>query len=175
MKDSFIIRPPKPRIIKLGKAYMFIDSKPLRKQVNAKVKEINENSVLPAPVLSEFSYENRDSLFPECEFIDNYMSFDFYAADYFISFSGYPTDENESRLTTIRLTTDKYSIYGISVGMMYCDADKIMKSFGFPKSTDSDKCCYSFPDIKIFFSVLNGIITQTDIEIGTYYVGNKIY
>ena len=165
----------KPRTVKFGNFYLFIDSKVLRKRVNAMVKEINKNSILPAPVLSEYQYEKTSSLFPDSSYIDNYMSEDFYSEDYFVSFSGYPTDEDYFRLTNIELLTEKYKIYGIAVGMRVNIAENNLVKYGFSRSADNETECYCIPGISISFSVSNEIITQINLEIETYYVGNNDY
>lgn len=177
MKNSYFDKDnqSKPRIIKIGRRCLFLDSKTLRKTINAKIKEINDNSILPAAVLTEFDDEKSGLLFPESTFIKNYMSFDYYAENYFVSFSGYPTDQDLCRLTKIEILSHKYNIYGIYVGMRDYVADNIFKSYGFSKSTDNNKDCYCFPGICISFSAPDGAINQINIEIETYYVGNYIY
>lgn len=164
-----------PRTVKLGNFYLFIDSKVLRKRVNAKVNEINEKSILPAPVLSEYQYEKTGSLLAESSYIENYMSFDFYCEDYFVSFSGYPIDEDHCRLTNIELLTEKYNIYGIAVGMRVNIAENTLKEYGFLKSADNETECYCFPGMSISFSVSNEILTQINLDIKSYYVGNYLY
>ena len=164
-----------PRKVKTGRLYIFLDYKPLRKKVNAKVKELNENSILPAALLSEYDDEKSSLLFPESKFIDNYMSFDFDTEDFFVSFSGYPTDQDQLRLTKAALFSDKYNIYGICVGMRVDIADSLLGANGFTKSADNDTECYCFPGIRIFLSESNGLINEITIEIETYYVGNYIY
>ena len=177
MKDSFFKKNTEslPRIIKIGRYYLFLDSKSLRKKVNAKVKEINENSILPAALLSEYDDEKCSLLFPESIFIDNYMSFDFDTEDFIVSFSGYPTDQDQLRLTKAALFSDIYNIYGIYIGMRVDIADSLLRSNGFSKSSDNDTECYCFPGIRIFLSASNGVINEITIEIETYYVGNYIY
>lgn len=128
-----------------------------------------------AALLSEYDEEKSSLLFPESTFIDNYMSFDFDTEDFFVSFSCYPTDQDQCRLTKAALFSDKYDIYGIYIGMRVDIADSLLRSNGFSKSADNDTERYCFPGIRTFLSASNCLINEITIEIEMYYVGNYFY
>lgn len=147
----------------------------MRKQVNKKAKEINDNSILPGALLSRYYYEKSQLLFPGSSFVENYMSFDFISDDYLVSFSGYPTDESQYRLTKIELLTDKYNICGITVGMRNYVAENIILSFEFSKYEECGSIEYCFPGICIKCYNCNEAVEKISVEIETYYLGNFIY
>lgn len=152
----------------------------------ALIDAINGNSNLPIPYMQNPNAVNdtlqqmRDS--GEYEYIDNYMSDDYYSDGVMLSFYGYPDDHCDYYLGYIALSTNRYSILGISVGDDENAAIETLKSFGFEKSDKSPNGhsisgnSYWNGRISISFGTdENGTITELAIEAKSKYIGDRIY
>lgn len=138
------------------------------------ISKINENSNIPIPFLTDFTGEKISGI----NYINNYMSKDYICDDYTLVFAGYPDDESNLKLVTIKLRSNKYNILGIKTGDNICDAEKIIKKYGFIEE-ESDKliCRYKNDEqnVKMEFRVHDGIIFEVTFKINTNYLGNRIY
>lgn len=151
----------------------------------ALIDAINGNSNLPIPYMqdpdavSDTLRQMRDS--GEYEYIDNFMSDDYYGDGVTLSFYGYPDDHCGYQLGYIDLSKDGYSILGISVGDEENAAIETLESFGFTKSDKSPNRsffgdCYWNGRISISLRTdESGTITELAIEAKSKYIGDRIY
>ena len=100
------------------------------KNTSSDVKDmVNNNSKLPVVYMSK---KSEKSIKIEYDFVDNYMSDDYYNNDINFSYYGYPNDESDFYLAYIKLNTNKYNILGVTIG------DDISKSV-----SKIEKYCFS--------------------------------
>jgi len=140
----------------------FIDNKKLRKITENAVKEINQNSNLGYDLLSLYEDNLISKIKEECkEYVDNYMSNDYYGDGILWVFSGYPHDEApNSFLTEIRFTSTKYDVFGIKPGDNILNSKKIMEKMGFKNSKKYIKKGYT----NVFFNGDLYIFLITDYD-----------
>lgn len=82
--------------------------------LNETVEILNKNSGLPLKILMPYSKFKKDIKFQNDSFekyIEDYMSFDYYYKDYFVSLKGYPNDECDFYLTYMKLNFYNYHIF----------------------------------------------------------------
>lgn len=162
--------------IKKGdRGYVFVPNQTLTNQMNALIKTINDNSVLPMNILTAFDATKVPS---NGKFVRNYMSLDYYYDNYEIKFAGYPTDEHDFHLTNIELETDRYNLLGITINDKKDDVIKKLHSFGF--SEMSEKCsknylCFGNLDVRIGVQLKDDIVIRIVVSVATYYLGNRMY
>lgn len=154
---------------------------------NEAVEILNKSSSLPLNLLLPYS-EFKDMLKSEKilsgEYIDNYMSFDYYYEDYFVSFLGYPNDECNFYLTHVKFNSYNYHIFYITIGDRIDCAEKILSKYGYQKFNNeiSDfmgvtrkDIYYQLNDVQIRFELNNNIIKEIEIYVKSEYLGNRIY
>lgn len=154
---------------------------------NETVEMLNKNSNLPLKVLLSYS-EFKDMLKYQkisCgKYIDNYMSFDYYYEDYFVSFWGYPNDECNFYLTYMKLNSYNYHIFYITIGDRIDCAEKILLEYNYKKfntkKTDfigitHKDTYYQLNDVQIRFDLNNNIINGIEIYVKSEYLGNRLY
>ena len=162
-------------IQKGDRGYVFIPSPELTEQMNALVQSINDNSILPINMLSMFEAAK----VPEHgKFIRNYMSLDYYYDDFEIKFAGYPTDESDFCLTNIEFETNKYNLFGITIGNSKDNIVNTLHSFGFTKMTEKSSqsyLCFGNLDVRIGIHFKDNVVVRMVISVATYYLGNRMY
>lgn len=154
---------------------------------NETVEILNKNSGLPIKLLLSHS-EFKDML--KCQqilggkYVENYMSFDYYYEDYFISFMGYPNDECKFYLTNMKFNSYNYHIFYITIGDRIDCAEKILSEYGYMKFNNeiSDfmgvtrkDTYYQLNDVQIRFNLNNSIIKEIEIYVKSKYLGNCLY
>ena len=149
------------------------------------IETIRNNSDLPILYMSKYLNESTDILSQKYEKISNYMSFDFSDKDILFRYYGYPTDESESYLGSVMLSTNKYNILGISVGDNVVDAIKKLESFGFELNQEKKEdfmtgsiiisLSYNTFDIAIWTDKDEIKINKLELEAVSKYLGNRIY
>lgn len=155
--------------------YVFVSNQTLTNQMNSLIKTINDNSTLPMNLLTTF-----DAIrVPEGgKFIRNYMSLDYYYDDYEIKFSGYPTDESNFHLTNIEFETNKYNLFGITVGSSKDNVINTLHLFGFtemPEKCSQNYLCFGNLDVRIGVHFKDNVVGRIAVSVATYYLGNRIY
>jgi hypothetical protein len=165
----------KHRIQKGDRGNIFIESLELTNQMNALVQSINDNSTLPMNVLAMFEVARVPK---HGKFIRNYMSLDYYYDDFEIKFAGYPTDESNFHLTNIEFETNKYNLFGITIGNPKEDVVNILHTFGFTEMPD--KCsqsylCFGNLDVRVGVHFQDNVVIRIVISVATYYLGNRMY
>lgn len=162
-------------IKKGNRGYVFVPNQTLTNQMNALIKTINDNSVLPMNLLTVFDSITVPS---HGKFIRNYMSLDYYYNDYEIKFAGYPTDENDCHLTNIEFETYKYNLLGITIGNAKQHVIKTLNSFGFekmPEKCSRDYLCFYNLDVRIGVTFKDDVVSRVVVSVATYYLGNRMY
>ena len=129
----FIMSIYKKCITKTEKGNVFYINEDLKVQMDELVKYINANSCFPLPLLSEYQ---KDIVPAHNLFIPNFMSLDYYQDDWALFFSGYPTDENKPRLTTMELSSAQYNILGVSLNSAKEIVYEILTKAGFQQTKD---------------------------------------
>lgn len=162
--------------IKKGdRGYVFVPNQTLTNQMNALIKTINDNSVLPMNILTAFDATKVPS---NSKFIRNYMGLDYYFDNYEIKFAGYPTDENDFCLTNIEFETDKYNLLGITMGNAKKQVVKTLNSFGFSEMTEKcsrDYLCVCNLDVRVGVTFKDDVVSRVVVSVATYYLGNRMY
>jgi hypothetical protein len=170
------------RIKPTSKGNSFVINKQLAKTMKHLSKCINKHSNLPAQLLSTLPLKAPQ----DAQYIRNFMSHDYYTDDYCIRYSGYPTDESSSHLTTIEITGGTYNVLGIKIGTSKEEAFKILNEFNFKPTknksysynnyTDNDDA-FGFVNAEISVCIVtkNDIVTTILLEAKTYYLGNRLY
>lgn len=153
---------------------------------NDTVEILNKNSSLPLKLLlahSEFKdnmlkYKNISCI----KYFMNYMSFDYYYNDYFVSFYGYPNDECHYYLTYMKFNSYNYHIYYITIGDRIDCAEDILSEYGYQKFVPEkfgisckDNTYYQLNDVQIRFELNNNIINEIEIYVRSEYLGNCLY
>lgn len=139
------------------------------------VEEINTNSNLPMALLTPHedvreSLEQDDSL----DFINNFMSADYYADGYMLSFAGFPEDDSPYSLTTIELTGNNYDIYGVAVGDEIDQAEQVLEEYGFAAEDDS----YEFVKDGVVIALSDngsGKVEEISINVPSAYTSGNLY
>ena len=153
----------------------FVPNPELTVMMDSLINTINTNSILPMVLLTPF---DTDKIPSGSQFIRNYMSFDYYYDDYEIKFAGYPTDESDFHLTNIKFETDKYNLFGITIGNKKNDVVKTLHSFGFsemPEKCSDNYLCFSNLDVRIGVHFQDNSVIRMVVSVATYYLGNRMY
>jgi hypothetical protein len=161
-------------IKKCNRGYVFVPNQELTESMNALIKTINDNSLLPMNLLTAFDATKVPS---NGKFIRNYMSLDYYYDNYEIKFAGYPTDENDFCLTNIEFETDKYNLFGVTVGNSKDNVVNILH-FGFaemPEKCSQSYLCFGNLDVRIGVHFKDNVAVRMVISVATYYLGNRMY
>ena len=185
---------------------VFIDNKRQRKITENAVREMNQNSNLGYNLLS---LHEDNIIKKECkEYVDNFMSNDYYGNDILWVFSGYPHDEAASFLTNIVFSSTKYDVFGIKPGDNISNSKIILEEMGFINKGHYVKksCTNVFSKGDLYISLItdydnelsqryvlkningidkkfiegeilkdNMIIKNIEIEVQTFYLGNREY
>ena len=162
-------------IKKGNRGYVFIPNQELTENMNALINTMNDKSVLPMNILTAFDATKMPS---NGKFIRNYMSLDYYYDDFEIKFSGYPTDESDFCLTNIEFETDKYNLFGVTVGNSKDNVVNTLHSFGFaemPEKCSQSYLCFGNLDVRIGVHFKDNVAIRMVISVATYYLGNRIY
>ncbi len=135
-------------------------------------EEINQNSGLPMALLTPHD-EVRESLQLDegMEYVPNFMSFDYYADNYMLSFSGFPTDKDASLLTEIRFSGNGYDIYGVKISDSPASAAQTFTDHGYSENSAN---VFSKDDVTIVLSG-GGTITEIAISLPTSYTSGNLY
>ena len=154
---------------------MFIPSPELINQMDVLIKTINNNSTLPIALLVPF---DATQIPTNGKFIRNYMSLDYYYDDFEIKFAGYPTDESDFCLTNIEFETNKYNLFGMTIGISKDNVVNTLHSFEFTEMTE--KCsqsylCFGNLDVRIGVHFKDDVVVRMVISVATYYLGNRTY
>jgi hypothetical protein len=163
---------------------VFIENPELKAQMDKLIKKINAKSKLPLPLLSAYN----PGKISKCEmFIPNFMSRDYYYKNYALSFSGYPTDEHDMRLTDIDLESKEYHVLGINVNDKKKIALKILEANGFEPAKErrglfflddvdyDEVMCFENLDVTIGLQFNDDIVVGIGLFVKTYYLGNRMY
>ena len=161
---------------------VFVVNKQLAKTMKHLSKCINRHSNLPAPFLSKLPKKAPQ----DTEYIRNFMSHDYYTDDYCIRYTGYPTDESSSHLTTIEITGGTYDVLGIKIGTSKAEAFEILNQFNFKPTKNKSYAYNNYTDNDDAFGFENAefavcIVTRKEmvttilLEVKTYYLGNCLY
>ena len=154
---------------------IFVPCQELTNQMNALVQSINDKSTLPMNLLVKFEA----AMVPEHgKFIRNYMSLDYYYDDFEIKFAGYPTDESDFCLTNIEFETDKYNLFGVTVGNSKDNVVNTLHSFGFaemPEKCSRSYLCFGNLDVRIGVTFKDDVVSRVVVSVATYYLGNRMY
>jgi hypothetical protein len=151
---------------------VFLDD-PVKREITEKaIAELNQNSYLGYDFLSPWDENIKEKIQIECNgnWIQNYMSRDYYGDNIKWIFSGYPHDECSSFLTEVSFSSNKYNVFGIKPGDDISNALDILKSLGFENNKRGD--------LQISFDPHdenNSEIEKITIEVKTYYLGNRLY
>ena len=137
------------------------------------IKELNENSKLKYKI----GIDIPKSFNGEFKKINNYMSIDVYEPDKkdydrFISFYGYPTDENKRILANYKINNENEDVFGIKIKTKFEDAKKILSNYGYIQENDST---FKKENLIIQLNYDKGIITNIEIKLESKYLGNKLY
>ena len=157
------------------RGYVFIPSPELINQMNTLVQSINDHSTLPMNLLVMFEAARVPE---QGKFIRNYMSLDYYYDDFEIKFAGYPTDENDFHLTNIEFETNKYNLFGITIGDKQNDVVEALHTFGFsemPEKCSQSYLCFGNLDVRIGVHFKDNVVVRMVISVATYYLGNRLY
>ncbi len=162
-------------IKKGNRGYVFVPNQELTTKMNVLIKNINDNSVLPMNLLTAFDATKVPS---NGKFIRNYMSLDYYYDNYELKFAGYPTDESDFCLTNIEFETDKYNLFGVTVGNSKDNVVNILHSFGFsemPEKCSQSYLCFGNLDVRIGVHFKDNVVVRIIVSVATYYLGNRMY
>ena len=101
-------------------------------------EEINAASHLPLPLLTPHE-DVREELRADqsMDYINNFMSFDYYAPAYVLIFQGFPEDDSASCLTSVELSSDAYDILGVKVGGDIAQGAAVIRDNGFTEDEDA--------------------------------------
>lgn len=138
-------------------------------------EEINANSNLPMALLTPYedvreSLEQDDSL----DFINNFMSADYYADSYMLSFAGFPEDDSPYCLTTIELTDGQYDICGVKVGGDIAQGAQTLEKHGFVPEGSS----YEFVKDSVVISLSDdgsGVVEEISVAVPSEYTSGNLY
>lgn len=159
--------------------YIFNDDVAIRKETERAAKELNHNSVIPCKLLCKYTPDIHQKLLNIIKyFICNYMSYDYCGKGYQLSFSGYPNDECESYLTNITINTNEYFIYGIKIGDNINKLNDCLLSAGYSRVSRKEfesKYVYKRGLIIIKCDEKEGKVNSFNIQVKTFYLGNRIY
>ena len=144
---------------------------------NEEINKINDSSNLPVKLLSENIYELKEKELSNLEYTQNYMSHDYSNKDIILKYSGYPTDENNSKMNYIKLYTNKYDILGINVNTTSLEeSDSILTKYNFKlTNVNENNYEYSYKNCKINIVINNDIVTSIEIKLISKYLGNRLY
>ena len=132
---------------------------------------INAASTLPLPLLTPHA-EARDALRHDAhyEYINNFMSTDYFADDHFLSFTGFPNDDSPSCLMRISWTAGDYDVFGIGIGEDMRRAAAILEEQGYGPAEDS----FIMGDIRITPSG-GDTVEEIRIYITSPYTSGNLY
>lgn len=162
-------------IQKGSRGNIFVQNLELKEQMDALIQNINDNSVLPMPLLTSF---DANKIPVGSKFIRNYMSLDYYYDNYELKFAGYPTDEDDFYLTNIEFETDTYNLFGMSINSTKEDVVKKLSTFGFnnmPEKESRDYLCFGNLDVRIGVQLKDNVVVRMVVSVATYYLGNRLY
>ena len=154
---------------------VFVQNRELKNRMDALIQSVNDNSVLPMPLLTSF---DASKIPAGSKFIRNYMSLDYYYDDYELKFAGYPTDEDDFYLTNIEFETDVYNLFGLSTNSTKEDVVRKLTAFRFnnmPEKESRDYLCFCNLDVRIGVQLKDNIVVRMVISVATYYLGNRMY
>jgi len=159
-----------------------MDNKEKRQITENAVKEMNQNSNLGYDLLSLYEDSIIEKINKECKnYVNNYMSDDYYGNGISWIFSGYPHDESPNFLTYIEFNSIEYNVFGIKPGDNISDSKNILEKMGFENKGHYSKKnranVFSKGDLYISLITKNDnlIIENIEIEARTFYLGNKLY
>ena len=145
---------------------------------------VNNNSHLPVEYMSS-PYDIDEDELKDYEYIDNFMSDDYWNEDIAFSYYGYPDDESSYSLGQIEIRSDKYSLLGVTVGDDYEQAIAKIQEYGFElKSKGYFEATLAYGDFSIVleadFENYNEdsyipMIETISIIAHSVYLGNNIY
>lgn len=143
--------------------------------VGETVEEINANSNLPMALLTPYE-DVRDTLKQDdgLDMIDNFMSADFYADGYMISFAGFPKDDSPYCLATIEVTDGDYDVYGIKVGDDMEQAAQTLQESGYISEDDADEFVKDGVTIALSGDD-SGLVEEISIEAPSKYTSGNVY
>ncbi|MDL2238539.1 hypothetical protein LJC56_12070 [Christensenellaceae bacterium OttesenSCG-928-K19] len=136
--------------------------------------EINENSTLPLALLTPHN-SVRDELQEDesLDSVNNFMSFDYYADGYMLSFSGFPEDDSEYCLTDMEITSGEYDVLGISILDDMAQAAQVLEGYGYSAKED-DPDAFMKDGVKIELDGESTVETIT-IDVLTAYTSGNLY
>jgi hypothetical protein len=139
--------------------------------IKTTAQEISDSSTLPMELLTPHSDVDEGDYE---DYISNFMSFDYYGKDFRISFSGFPTDENDFFLTDITWTGIDYDLFGVKVGDHPNLALDKLKSWGWVHTDGSYTKIFEKDGIAL--KVTGGEkIEEISIHIPTKYTSGNLY
>lgn len=139
------------------------------------VEEVNANSNLPMALLTPYE-EVRDTLEQDSslDFINNFMSADFYADGYMLSFGGFPEDDSPYCLTTIELTDGNYDVCGVAVGGDLAQAAQTLEGYGY----SAEDGTHEFVKDGVVVALSgdsSGLVEEISISVPSRYTSGNLY
>ena len=153
---------------------------------NQEIIDFNNNSVLPIDLLSNNTEEINEKGYEIKSKINNFMSKDIKCENFNLSFFGYPTDEDEYRMTDITLVNEEYNFLGIYCGMNKDNAVSLLSNYNFnlsenkalnhiDYSNDDTVLVYNLKNCKVAIKLQDNIISRIEVSLITKYLGNRLY
>lgn len=136
--------------------------------------EINQNSSLPVTLLAPYQNIKNELRRESIDYIDNYMSFDFYFENYTLIFEGFPTDEDEFFLTEITLSGGTYNILGIHILDEMEQAKNALKEKGFHQLDSNNPLQYIKENVIIELEGTN-VVEAITVEFPSAYTSGNLY